>query len=239
MRRTAKAWLVGAVVAVLPALAHAHVGIVSGPSYLNATQEVTFGVGHGCVGFDTYRVHVEIPAGVSSIRPLTSGFGKTSLEKDAAGNITAVIWQKADADLLPADTEYYKLTVRLRVAMPAQAFDTVYFPVHQTCRAPDGNTFVTHWVAKPGDPPLADGGEGEPAAELLVLPARVPGWNKFVIPRALTAAEIAAFFKDAAIVWRGTAAFSSNQLTADLIKTTAGVTVLESLQSNDEIWVKY
>src|SRR4051812_10028731 len=69
--------------------AHAHVSITSGPAAANTTQEIIFGVGHGCAGADTSRVRVELPAGVTSVRPETSDFGKTSVEKDATGAVTA------------------------------------------------------------------------------------------------------------------------------------------------------
>ena len=46
--------------------AHAHVSIASGSAAANTSQEITFGVGHGCAGSDTYRVKIEIPAGVTS-----------------------------------------------------------------------------------------------------------------------------------------------------------------------------
>jgi hypothetical protein len=35
------------------------------------------------------------------------------------------------------------------------------------------------------------------------------------------------------------AAFSANPTTADLIKTTNGVTALTAISANDELWVKY
>jgi periplasmic copper chaperone A len=236
MNRSVKTLFFSAAVVALPALAQAHIGVVSGPAVANVTQEVAFGVGHGCEGFDTYRVRVEIPAGVGSILPLTSDFGKITVEKDAAGNVTAVTWQKPDADLLSADAEYYKLSVRLRP--PNQPFTTVYFPIIQTCKAPDGRLFETRWVGKPGDP-VVDGAHDEPAASLNVVPARSPGWNKYTVPVALTTMQLSTWFRDALIVWKGSAAFSANPTTADLIKTTAGVTALESIQANDEIWVKY
>src|SRR6476659_1391218 len=98
-----------------PGIARAHISIASGPGFANTTQEITFGVGHGCAGADTYKVRVEIPADVLSVRPLRSDFGKVSVEKDAAGTITAVSWQKADGDALDADLAYYKLIIRLKV----------------------------------------------------------------------------------------------------------------------------
>ena len=80
---------------------------------------------------------------MTSVRPLRSDFGKVSVEKDAAGTITAVSWQKADADALDADLAYYKLVVRLKV--PDQPFTTVFFPAHQTCRAADGTLSAVDW----------------------------------------------------------------------------------------------
>ena len=47
------------------------------------------------------------------------------------------------------------------------------------------------------------------------------------------------FFGDAAIVWKGDAAYSPNPATVELIGSTADVTELGSLAEGDEIWVKY
>jgi len=234
MKRAVQAFLVATGCVCAPAIAEAHVSIASGPGFANTTQKVTFGVGHGCAGADTYRVRVEIPAGVTSVRPLRSDFGKASVEKDAAGTVTAVVWQKADADALEADIAYYELVVRLK--LPDMPWKTLYFPAHQTCRAADGTLSVVDWAALPTATPV-DGGEDEPAPAVLVLPARKPGWNKFVVEQALT--DLAATFADAQIVWKGTAAFSANAATLDLIKATAGVTQLTALGASDEIWVKY
>jgi uncharacterized protein YcnI len=214
--------------------AQAHVSIASGVATANTTQEITFGVGHGCAGADTARVRVEIPAGVTSVRPETSDFGKTSVEKDATGAITAVVWQKADADVLEADTQYYKLVVRLKV--PNAPFTTVLFPAHQTCRAADGTVSTVDWAALPGDPAPATG-ESAPAPGVAIVPARIAGWNKVVVPQEVPA--LATFFADAQIVWKGAAAYSANPATVELITATPGVTPLTSLSANDTVWVKY
>jgi uncharacterized protein YcnI len=218
----------------LPGAARAHISIVSGPGFANTTQEIGFGVGHGCAGADTYKVRVEIPADVLSVRPLRSDFGKVSVEKDAAGTITAVTWQKADADALDADLAYYKLGIRLKV--PDRPFSTYYFKAQQTCRAADGTLSTVAWSMLPTDPAV-DGGTDEPAPALVVLPARRPGWNKYAVAQPV--ADVAAIFGDAQIVWKGTAAYSANPTTAELIAATAGVTTLSALAANDEIWVKY
>jgi len=237
MKRTAKTLLMSVGLVVIPVLAHAHVGVISGLTTANANQEVTFGVGHGCAGADTYRVRIEMPAGLSAILPLTSDFGKITIEKDAAGTVTAVTWQKADGDVLASDSEYYKLVVRMRT--PNQPFSTVYFPIIQTCKAADGTLLTTHWIGKPGDPPLPDGGMLDPAGALPVVPARLPGWNKYTVPVAIAGTALAGWFSNAIIVWKGNAAYSVNPTTAELIKNTSGVVALESLQANDEIWVRY
>lgn len=117
-------------VGLLPRLTHAHISVASGPGFANTTQEVAFGVGHGCAGADTFRVRIDIPSSVTSVRPQRSDFGRVSVEKDATGAITAVVWQKADLDALEADIAYYKLVIRLKV--PNLPFSTVYLP-----RSPD------------------------------------------------------------------------------------------------------
>jgi uncharacterized protein YcnI len=234
MKRTA-AMLAGLSVILLPLIARAHISIISGAGFANTTQEITFGVGHGCAGADTYKVRVEIPADVLSVRPMRSDFGKVSVEKDTAGTITAVTWQKADADALDADIAYYKLVIRLKV--PNKPFTTYYFPAHQSCRAMDGTMTTVDWKMLPTDPVVDGGAEDEPAPALAVLPARRPGWNKFVV--AAPVADLAALFGDAQIVWKGTAAYSANPTTTELIGSTSGVTALTSLAANDEIWVKY
>lgn len=212
-----------------PAMALAHVSVTSGPGFANATQEITFGIGHGCEGADTYSVKMVIPAGVLSVRPARSDFGKVSIEKNSAGDVTAITWQKTEADLLDGDISYYKLVVRMKV--PNQPFTTLYFPTYQTCKASDGTLSTTEWVG------TGENAGEEPAPSLRVVPARKPGWNKFTVPTALS--NLNDFFGDAQIVWKGTAAFSSNSTTTELIKTTSGVTELTEVLANDELWVKY
>jgi len=222
-------------ISLAPMVAAAHVGVSSGPGFANTTQEISFGVGHGCEGSDTYSVRVEIPAGVTSVRATNSDFGKATVVKDAAGNVTAVEWQKSPEDVLPGDTNYYKLTIRAKI--PNQPFTTIYFPTHQTCRSGDGGLLSTDWVGTPQSAAAADGGMEEPAPSLLVLPARRTGWNKVTVPQAI--ASLSPYFDDAQIVWKGNAAHSANGATLEQIKATAGVTVLTTLAAGDEIWVKY
>jgi hypothetical protein len=232
MNRTGQALLIGTAISLTAAMADAHIEVASGPGFANTSQEIVFGVGHGCAGMDTSSVKIEIPAAVTSVRAETSDFGKVTVEKDAAGIVTAVVWTKPDSELVDGDPNYYKLTLRIRV--PNAPFTTLFFPTHQTCKGTDGGTAVSDWVATMPSP---DGGGPEPAPALRIVPARVAGWNKITVPIAVT--DLGAFFKDALIVWKGNSAYSSNALTAELITKTTGVTALTSLAANDEIWVKY
>ena len=231
MRRSVQAILLGAAISLVPAIAAAHISVVSGPGYANTTQIIKFGVGHGCEGMDTYSVRVEIPASVTSVRPMPSDFGKVSVETDATGAVTAVVWQRSYDDPFPSDIAYYELSIRARIG--DNAFSTIYLPTHQVCHDPgaDGGTRSTDWVAT--DP---DAG-GEPAPAVMVVPARKSGWNKFTATQAVS--NLGAYFPDALIVWKGNAAFSPNPATTDLIKTTSGVTALTSISQGDELWVKY
>jgi periplasmic copper chaperone A len=234
MHRKVVSFVAGIATVALPLVATAHVSLISGPGFANTTQEITFGVGHGCAGADTYKIKLDLPTGVTSVRAMRSDFGKVAFQKDTAGVITSIIWQKPDVELLDEDFGYYKLVVRMRV--PNQPFTTVYFPAQQTCRAPDGTLSVVNWSMLPTDP-VADGGADEPASELRIVPPRQPGWNKFVVPQPIT--DLKVFFGDARIVWKGSAAFSPSATTTELINATPGVTALSSLAANDEIWVKY
>ncbi len=231
MKRTILSTVLAGIAALLSSTAHAHITVASGPAFATASQEVTFGVAHGCEGVDTYKVQVEIPPGVTSVRPETSDFGQVDVETDAAGTIVSVTWTKPKDNVLDADTQYYKLVVRLKA--PDQAFSTLYFPAHQTCRGSDGTETVVDWVGM--DEPA--GSTVEPAPELYILPARFPGWNKFTVANGTD--DLKGFFSDAQIVWSGSKAFSVNPATTDLISSTNGVSALTSIAQGDEIWVKY
>lgn len=220
-------------------VASAHISVTSGPAPADKSTKVVFGIGHGChimtpggeVDADTYKVRIEIPVGVTGVRVLASDFGKPSVEKTAT-EVTAVSWQKPLADLQAGDIAYYELTIRAR--MPAAAFTQLDWKIYQTCRLPDGTEQTVEWVDPPSTP------DGNPVAQLALVPARISGWNKFTLPRAVAATDYAKYFGDAAIVWRGNQAYSPNGNIAALIAMTPGVEELTGdLASGDELWVKY
>jgi uncharacterized protein YcnI len=195
---------------------------------------VTFGVGHGCEGADTQKVRIEIPEAVVSVRALKSDLGDAVVETDDAGLVTAVTWEKLESEVLEADTNYY--TVSLRLKVPNAPFTTLFFPAYQTCMSAEGDPIEVAWIAEVGHDEEPPEGE-EPAPGLMIVPARLPGWNKYTLADEIH--HLDEFFGDALIVWKGDAAYSANPVTAELIAGTPDVTELVELAADDEIWVKY
>lgn len=225
------------VLGALASVAEAHPSISSGPAAANKSQIITFGLSHGCTDaamkkLDTVKLRIAIPAGVTGVRALFSDFGRPTLIKSGS-TVTHVEWTKPTADLLDGDDAFYELKIRAKT--PDAPFSKLKFDVEQTCE--DSTTHaqvVVDWNAPEGST------TGEPAPYLTVVPARSTSWNKFTVPRVLTQDEVPTYLGDAQIVWRGSAAYSSNANTAALITSTQGVTALTGgLQANDEIWVKY
>jgi uncharacterized protein YcnI len=213
--------------------AFAHITL-TGPGYAGQTQLLTFNVGHGCEGSDTYSVEVTIPKEVTTVRAMPSVFGEAEVVADDAGVVSSVKWTKA-AKIKAKDDQFYQ--VAIRIGVPMTPFVTLLFPAKQTCRAADGTEKVVDWAATAEQVAAAkQGEEPEPAPALVVLPPRSTGWNKFTSKTKITDLSI---FDDAQIVWVGDAAYSKNAVTADLIKAEDGVTPLTEIAANAEIWVKY
>lgn len=216
-------------------LAHAHIGAAAATPYANATSELTFNVGHGCAGLDTFSVKIEIPAGVTGVRVVENGsFASATIEKQG-DVVKSVTFTKAQSAVRAEDDGFYKLV--LRAKLPDKPFTTLFFPAYQVCKSKDGATIMnTDWVAE-----AETEGGAEPAPYLLVLPTRSAGWNKYTVPAGVTfdAKQLAVVFKDAQIVWSGDAAYSSNANTAALIAAEEGVEKLEKVSAGDELWVKY
>lgn len=225
----------------IPSLASAHITIASGPAIANKSgQKVTFAVNHGCTDrnnnkLDTLSIQVDIPAGIdpASVRPMPSDFAATPVVTRSGMNVTSIKWSRDPAELQSNDLAYYEITLRLKVAdVP---FTRIPFVITQVCRplggTPDDDVTVV-WTGPSTN--------AEPSPQLVVVPAHAPGWNKLMLTAPVAAADLGAYFGDAQIVWKGTAAFSPNATVAALIGKTAGTTLLATdLAAGDEIWVKY
>lgn len=226
---------------VIPSLAQAHISIASGPALANKSgQKITFAINHGCTAtggakLDTLSIKIDIPNGIdpTSVRALPSDFGATPIVSRTGNNVTAVQWNRNPADLQAADDAYYELTLRLKVLdVP---FTRIPFVLTQVCR-PQGGTATDDVTVVWTGPETAV----EPSPQLTVVPTHVAGWHKVTLSAPVTAANMGVYFGDAQIVWRGTAAYSSNAFTAALIAMTSGATALTTdLVAGDEIWVKY
>jgi len=233
MNKTLKLALPFAAILSLTTGADAHIGL-AGPAFAGQRFLATFGVGHGCGDSDTYAVEITIPAGVTSVRALDATWAKAMVKKDASGAVTSVLWTKNVVDVLPEDVNYYQVSLRAR--MPATPFATLYFPTLQTCRDELGNITESHWIGTGNEPAPTDGAAPpEPAPAITLLPARVPGWNRYTVPVELTSLSV---FDDAEIVWAGAAAYSVNPTYKALISA-EGAPELTSISATTEIWVKY
>src|SRR5687768_5710424 len=95
--------------------ASAHPTITSGPAFANkGGQLIKFGLSHGCDGVDTIGIRVDIPANVTSVRPLVSSFGKPAVTKSGS-NVTSVTWRKPDSELQAEDNSFYEFQIRARI----------------------------------------------------------------------------------------------------------------------------
>lgn len=224
--------LLGAATVLASATAWGHVSMNS-PQAAGKSAVLFFNVGHGCEGLDAIKVDVTIPPEITALRAMSDpDFGDPAIIKDDAEIITNVVWEKNESRA--SDDIFYQLGIRTTV--PNEPFTTLYFPTKVHCLDADGNEVIDDWAALPDAEPLPDGGEPLPAPALSILPVRFPGWNKWTTPVEITSLSI---FNDAEIVWVGDAAFSANPATAELIAAEEGVTVLESIPADSEIWVKY
>jgi hypothetical protein len=222
--------------------ASAHITL-AGPAFANATFLASFSVGHGCENpknptgpmLDTYSVTVDIPAGVTSVRAVDSTLGRAVAATNGSGAVTSITWAKNMSDVLTADVDFYSLPVRMK--LPNAPFTTLYFMAHQVCMDSDNNPVHVEWVGQGQTTALPDGAPPpEPAPSVVLLPARVPGWNKYTVTQQITNLSI---FNDAEIVWAGDAAYSVNPNYQSLITTEPNTVALTAIQPNTEIWVKY
>jgi periplasmic copper chaperone A len=227
----------------IPTIASAHIGVVSGPAFATKSGKITFAINHGCkytVGtteheMDTLSVKIDIPAGINgtSVRAMPSDFGGKAVVAKNGNAVTSITWTR-DPDNLNAadDLGYYELT--LKATADNVPFTKLAFTITQVCRLPGGAPADDVTVVWTGS------AEPEPAPTVMVLPPRTTGWNKFTLTTAVAAADFKTYFADAQIVWKETAAFSTNPVVAMLITMTSGVTTLATdLAVGDVIWVKY
>ncbi len=183
----------------------------------------TISASHGCSDaggnhYDTEIIEIDIPAGVSSVRPMDATWGTADVTTDEAGAVTMITWTRT-IEPHAADTFLYQAGFRAK--LPDTAFTTVAFTIRQKCHDADGLEVITAW-------------EGASAGKLNLVPARSSGWNKYSSQTALDEAALKTFFSDAQIVWYGEAAYSANTVTTGIITDK-----LTTIPAGAEFWVKY
>lgn len=221
-------------------VASAHITL-AGPAFAKASFLAQFSVGHGCENaagtgmYDTYSVTVDIPPSITSIRAVNSTLGKAVVNMSGS-TVTSITWAKNMSDVLTSDVDFYQLPVRFTV--PDAAFTTLYFKAHQVCMNDQGQPVTVDWIGTSGQTTaLPDGAPPpEPAPSVVILPARVPGWNKYTVTQHLTTLTM---FNDAEIVWAGNAAYSVNPNYQTLIGTEPDTKALTEIAAGTDIWVKY
>lgn len=213
----------------------AHAAVTSGTGFVNAYYQVDLAIPHGCDGADTYRIEVSIPTELTSIRAVLGELGYAEMETDpATGNITKLAWEKSKTDLLESDNHAYNLSFRTK--LPETPFTTLYFPTIQYCQDTQGVESTAEWVGMGGHDHNGGDTDVKPAPKLFIYPERKSGWNQYAAPDHLHDFSI---FDDAAIIWKGTAAYSSNPSTQALIEADESTSVLDAIHPGEEFWVKY
>lgn len=133
--------------------AAAHVGLaVTGASAPGTTNLFGFGPGHGCDGADTNAILIQIPEGISSVKPVAKPGWEIEIVADEAGAVTEIHFTGGS---LP-DAWYDQFWIRARIDETVAAGTGIYFPVVQQC----GEAEIL-WLALPG--PDGAEPEGEPA----------------------------------------------------------------------------
>lgn len=198
----------------LVAAAQAHVTFVDNTADAGTSFVATANISHGCEDgvnqFDTYKVVMELPTGVTA-RPVHSMLGSAKVVG------STMVWERNAPPLATVadDTLFYQL--QFRFSVPNLPFTKLTLRTTQTCT--NGGTQV--W-------------EGVDVPTLLVVPAHVSGWNKYTAQSALDQATITTFFADAQIVWFNGSAYSANPAVAAAITTP-----LTSIPAGGVFMVKY
>jgi uncharacterized protein YcnI len=141
-----------AALAVISSAANAHVTLAGKEAPADSYYVARFQVPHGCQGAPTQSLKVQIPEGVTSVKPQpkagwTLKIVKTKLDRpvtDRHGNtaterVSEIDWTGGD---LP---DAYFDEFLMQVHLPDTPGKTIYFPTVQECK--DGK--VTRWIDIP------------------------------------------------------------------------------------------
>lgn len=153
---------------LLPVAASAHVTLESAQAPAGSFHKIVLRVPHGCAGSPTIALRVQIPPGVTAVKPQPKpGWALTIVHTpldtpvtDSHSNpVTEVVGEIhwTEGHLLDAHYDEFALRVRL----PDAPGETIYFPVVQECE--EG---VERWI----DTPATGGVDDTPAPGLTLTP---------------------------------------------------------------------
>lgn len=160
----------------MPASAHVVLEYQVAPA--SASYKATFKVGHGCGGFPTRQVEVDIPTGMRGARPMPKpgwtlevqraklAQPYTSHGRSITDDVVRITWTAKTAEDMLQSTHYDEFVL---VATTPDKAGPVYWPVRQICTEGQNN-----WtdVPQPGQK-LSD--LKSPAAALEILPGAGTG----------------------------------------------------------------
>lgn len=155
--------------ALLATAAHAHVTLENQQAAIGSTYKATFRVPHGCEGSATIKFRVQIPEGVTGVKPMPKpGWTlETVVDKDvkpsgehgAGPAVKEVVW--SGGKLL--DSNYDEFVLRGALADSLKP-GMLYFPAVQECEQG-----AERWIEIPAEGKSA-GDYKKPAPGLKLLP---------------------------------------------------------------------
>lgn len=161
--------MIASTFAVVATGAQAHVTLENQQATIGATYKATFRVPHGCEGSATVKVRVQIPPGVTGVKPMPkAGWTlETVVDKDvkpsgdhgAAPAVREVSW--SGGKLLDAHYDEFVLRASLTDALKP---GMLYFPLVQECEQG-----VERWIEIPAEGKSA-GDYKKPAPGLRLSP---------------------------------------------------------------------
>lgn len=171
MTRIAPAALGACLLALIAPLAHAHVTLDTPQAPALGYVRIAIRVPHGCEGAATTGLRMQVPDGVTAVKPQPKpGWVLTVVPDevpapagghDAAPPVREVNWRGG-----PLPDAYFEEFV-LRVRMPDGPGQTVWFPFVQEC---EGGK-VSRWIERPA--------EGQTLDQL-----RMPAYPVRLVPRS-------------------------------------------------------
>jgi uncharacterized protein YcnI len=134
--------------------ASAHIGIaVNGAGAAGTTNLFGFGAGHGCGTSPTIAFRIQIPAGITSVRPVAKPGWEITITTNADVGVTQIDFTGGN---LPNEW-YDQFWIRARIDAAVETGTKIHFPVVQEC-VEGANNWIT--IPVEGQPEPAEPAPG-------------------------------------------------------------------------------